>query len=168
MLNNVESMLGYAIEQSRQLSHELSPPVLHHSGMATALDWLVRQMNTQFGLEAELAATGDPAGNASLNAFVFRSVKELLFNITKHAGVKEARVTLSCIDGNMVVKVIDRGKGFDPGDRKSSDGEYGLGLLSISERARYIGGGMTIDSAPGCGSCITLTLPLDEVDSDLT
>lgn len=92
----VEQILTESITKTRRLSHELSPAVLHHSGLVAGLRWLSGQMNEQFGLNVLLKADAAPAiKNFALNLFVFRAVQELLFNIIKHAGVKQARVTLT-------------------------------------------------------------------------
>ena len=92
--------------------------------------------------------------------FVFRAVQELLFNVVKHAGVKTAHVALSSSDGCLAVSVSDQGQGFDPGILDSITSLGGLGLLSLRERANYIGGSLSIESAAGKGSSFTLTVPI--------
>jgi CheY-like chemotaxis protein len=89
---------------------------------------------------------------------LFRAVQELLFNVVKHAGVSSARLALSDVDGQVSISVSDQGKGFDHDRLNASDA--GFGLMSIRERARYMGGSLTIDSAPGHGSRFTLVVPL--------
>jgi CheY-like chemotaxis protein len=93
--------------------------------------------------------------------FVFRAVKELLFNITKHAGVEKALVELSSTDRDFVITVSDQGKGFDSEVLKPTAAIYGLGLLSIRERVRHIGGDLIIESAPGRGSSFKIIVPVD-------
>jgi PAS domain S-box-containing protein len=161
MLQHVNQILEESIAKSRRLSHELSPAVLHHSSLFEVLQWLSRQMSDQFGLQVELEADGEhPFEYAPLKRFLFRAVKELLFNIVKHAGAKSARVLLTGTDSSLVITVSDQGLGFDPGTIDSSIEKAGFGLLSIRERASYIGGNLAIDSAPGKGSRFTLAVPL--------
>jgi signal transduction histidine kinase len=164
LLNNVDQLLEQSIALSRRLSHELSPPVLHHSGLADALEWLGRQMSEQFGLQVRLEAEeASSLASSPLKVFLFRAVQELLFNAVKHAGVDRARVVVSRSEDNLVVTVSDGGRGFDPSFPETPaarSGSEGLGLLSLRERACYIGGNLEIDSAPGRGSRFLLTVPL--------
>jgi PAS domain S-box-containing protein len=161
-LKSVERLLEASIAKSRHLSHELSPVLLHHAGLVDALNWLTRQMNAQFGLQAELEANGlQLPESAPLKVFLYRALQELLFNVAKHSGVKSARIVLSASDGRLEMTVSDRGKGFDTGILDAANAALtGFGLLSLRERASYIGGNLAIESAPGHGSRFTLTVPL--------
>jgi PAS domain S-box-containing protein len=160
LLGDVNQLIGKSISKTRRLSHELCPPVLHHSGLAEALQWLALQMEAQFGLKVELKTEQEGIHSRAIKEFVFRAVKELLFNITKHAYVKKARVVLSHFGKSLVVTVSDSGKGFDASVLEPTAAVSGLGLLSIRERVRHMGGNLTIESAPGHGSQFTLTLPI--------
>jgi signal transduction histidine kinase/ActR/RegA family two-component response regulator len=161
-LLNVEHLLVESIAKSRRLSHELSPAILHHSGLVPALNWLAQQMDKQFGLQVQLETQkAQQLDAASLKVFIFRSVQELLFNIVKHAGVKSARIVLFNSNDRLSVSVIDHGRGFDPGILDFSAEKAGFGLLSIKERAQYVGGCLSIESTPGSGSRLILTVPLN-------
>ncbi len=163
----VEQLLQDSIDKSRRLSHELSPPVLNHSGLVAALKWLAARMEEQFGLQVEFEADADGQfDNEPVKVFMFRAVQELLFNIVKHAGVKIARVQICRKESNIVTTVSDRGRGFISEVLNSTSEKAGFGLMSIRERASYIGGGLEIESTPGKGSRFTLTLPLDLTVAD--
>jgi PAS domain S-box-containing protein len=167
LLAHVERMLADSIAKSRHLSHELSPVVLYQAGLVVALQWLARQMQEQFELRVELESqTAQPVASEPLMLFIFRAVQELLFNVVKHAGVKSARVAIRDTDGGLSVAVSDQGRGFNPDILETFTVPTGLGLLSLKERASYIGGRLAIDSAPGRGSRFTLTVPfsLDRAD----
>jgi len=165
----VEQLLEESINKSRHLSHELSPPVLHHSDLIAALNGLARQMNEQFGLQVELQADAKQYfESAPLKLFVFRAVQELLFNVVKHADVGSARIALSGSDGRLDITVSDRGRGLDPEMLDSATAPAGFGLLALRERARHIGGDLVIQSAPGQGSRFTLTIPLNAPKVDET
>ncbi|MBI5581722.1 MAG: PocR ligand-binding domain-containing protein [Deltaproteobacteria bacterium] len=167
MLANVERMLEESIEKSRRLSHELSPAVLHHSGLGAALQWLAGQMRDQFGLQVQLEAdSAQPFESASLKVFLFRAVQELLFNVVKHAGVRIVQVVLSGSDSSLAITVSDQGRGFNPDILDSYTATRGFGLLSLRERARYIGGRLAIESAPEQGSRFTLTVPISHAGAD--
>ena len=167
VLTRVEEILAESIAKSRRLSHELSPAVLHQAGLFAALQWLARQMQEQFELQVELASHAEqPPGCAPLNSFLFRAVQELLFNIVKHAGVRSANVILFSNENALTVTVSDQGRGFDPAAIDSCREKAGFGLLSIRERASYIGGQLDIESAPNRGSRFTLRVPVVLPDAE--
>jgi PAS domain S-box-containing protein len=166
-LAKVLQLLEKSIDKSRHLSYELSPAMLHHSGLVTALQWLARQQGEQFGLLVELESNGDQQLESThLKVFLFRAVQELLFNIVKHAKVKSARVVLSVSDNCISISVSDKGCGFNPRILDNHVFTEGLGLLSLRERAKYIGGNLVIESVPGKGSCFTLTVPFHITKGD--
>ncbi|KJS33078.1 MAG: hypothetical protein VR64_04000 [Desulfatitalea sp. BRH_c12] len=160
-LTDVEGMLADLIYKARRLSHELSPAVLHHTGLVDALKWLCRNMREQFGLDVHITADGvEQYENMPLKMFAFRAVQELLFNVVKHAGVKSARVSVSGTQGQLTISVSDPGKGFDPLILKKPNHKGGIGLLSLRERVSYVGGSLLIESAHEAGSRFTLTIPV--------
>jgi PAS domain S-box-containing protein len=160
MIKNVRQILGDSIFKIRRLSHELSPAVLYHSGLIAGLKWLSGQMNEQFGLTTAIEKNTDVlVESLPIKVFLFRAVQELLFNIVKHAGVKSARIDLSSSNNFFAITVSDQGQGFDPTKLENASDCIGFGLLTIKERARFIGGSLTIDSAPGKGSRFTLKIP---------
>ncbi len=160
VLNDVEKLLDESIRKSRHLAHELSPPVLQ-IGLVPAIKWLARQIEEQFGLKIQLEIKAKHHfEDESLRTCMFRSVKELLFNIVKHAGVKNARLILSGSENALIITIIDNGCGFNTDILNNLQHKVGFGLLTIKERANYIGGSLTIDSTPGKGSKFTLTMPL--------
>jgi PAS domain S-box-containing protein len=161
LLSGVEKLLEESIGKSRRLSHELSPAILHHAGLAASLEWLARQMKESHGLEVELEAGGiEERVEKPFKTFLFRSVQELLFNVVKHSQARKARVRLSCSGGQLAVTVSDSGQGFDARILDPAAGQaIGSGLLSIRERLLAIGGSLEVESAPGAGSRLTLTFP---------
>lgn len=156
---NIDRLLEEAIAVSRGLSQQLSPPVLHQFGLAAALEWLARENDEQFGLKVQLETHAPDVKDSSLKVFIFRAVQELLFNIVKHSGVKSANVILTAVDQHLVLTISDPGRGFDPEILNSPVKKGGLGLVSLRERVRAIGGDLVIDSAPGRGCRFTLTVP---------
>ena len=163
LLGNVDRLLEHAIEKSRSLSQDLSPAILHNSGLTFSLNWLTVKMSEKFGLFTDLSIrTEQPFLSAPLKVFIFRAVQELLSNVVHHSGEKIARIVLSGSENSIVATVSDAGLGFDPAilSTTMTAAHSGLGLLSLRERASYIGGSLDIESAPGHGSRITLTVPL--------
>jgi CheY-like chemotaxis protein len=96
-----------------------------------------------------------------MRVLLFQSVRELLFNVVKHAEVETAEVCLRRLDDHVKITVSDKGKGFDPQAAYPCEGKGGgFGLFSIRERLNLLGGTMEVDSAPGRGSRFTLCAPL--------
>lgn len=93
---------------------------------------------------------------------LFRSVRELLWNCVKHAGVSKAAITLEQLEQSLYIHISDQGVGFDP--RSASETEYspthGFGLLSIRERMLSLGGRLVLESSPRNGTTATLVVPL--------
>lgn len=160
-VEQVTELIDDAIETSRSLTAELSPPILLHGDLVLALQWLVRWKHSKYGLDTRLIVRNKikpPADEITL--LLFQALRELLFNVVKHAGVKEATVTIGEDNGMIEAVVEDRGRGFDPaGLRAEGGGSEGIGLFSIRERLSYFGGFMEIQSAPGKGSRFRMTLP---------
>lgn len=164
----VDTLLREAIEVSRSLTVELSPPVLHSSGFVAAVEWLGRQSDQKHQLEVRVHADDscrdqlDAEMDDKVRVFLFEAVRELLFNVAKYAEVDQVDVRIEWLSETRDVRVvvIDEGVGFDPASRPSDDGEAGgFGLFSVQERLQLLGGTMTIDSQPGRGTRVTLTVP---------
>ncbi len=161
----VEQLLCASNDVARGLSHELSPVALQQGNLAGALKWLAGWMeqNHRLSVRVEGEAITAPLED-SVKVLLFQSVRELLFNVVKHAGVKRAKVRLTETgEGQLEILVSDQGKGFDAA-RTSNGGETstGLGLFSIRERLHLLGGRMEMQSASGRGSQFRLLAPLQK------
>jgi PAS domain S-box-containing protein len=166
-LSNVSHLLEASIRESRHLSHELFPQVLQHADLGAALKWIARYYGEQFGLQVALEIhTAWQAESKPIKVFLFRAVKELLFNVVKHADVKSARIDLAVSDACLVLTVSDRGRGIKPDILNFDAAPVGLGLLSLRERAQYLGGSLAIETSPGLGSRVTLKVPISVANAD--
>jgi NarL family two-component system sensor histidine kinase YdfH len=105
--------------------------------------------------------TGEPALPESTEDHILRVLSEALANITRHAQAGQVWVSLATDDAQVELLVRDNGQGFDPGAQIHS-GHYGL--LGMRERARLIGGALTVTSAPGEGTEIRLAAPTHKGD----
>ncbi len=159
----VEQLLSDSISSARVLTSELSPPVLHESGLPDGLRWLARWMGDKHALAVDLSVAADlPRLAEDASVLLFESVRELLFNVVKHASAAPATVTVRRTEDNDIrIVVSDTGPGFDR-DLGSvpDDVAGGLGLFSIRERLGLLGGQLHIESVPGTGSRVSLTAPL--------
>ena len=161
-LPEVKGQLAEAIDAARSLSYELFPPVLERSGLPAALAWLADWTRKKYGLEVELHADSLANSNRKdIRTLLLESVRELLFNAVKHAGVDRVTVDLTREANDMLhITVSDQGVGFDPWliEQAQTD-QIGWGLFSIRERLTLLGGRFEIESAPGRGSRFVLTVP---------
>ena len=158
----VLDLLGQSIEASRSLTAELSPPVLHDAGLAAGLMWLARWMQEKHGLTVEVTAQAPAAPLADdLRLMSFQAVRELLFNIVKHSGVKVAQVTMAeDADQNLRIVVSDQGKGCDAAALGMGNTPGSFGLFNIRERLAFLDGRLEIESAPGEGTRVILSAPI--------
>jgi PAS domain S-box-containing protein len=165
-IKEVEELIDESIASSRSLTAELSPPILHVAGLNAGLEWLSRQMADRQGLlvDLELEEIGDLPDD--LKILLFESVRELLFNVAKHSRTRSSTVNLRQVDGSLQLTISDQGVGFDPsGASRPGESGRGFGLFSVRERLRLFGGGMEIQSAPGQGSRIFLSVPLPQIET---
>ena len=170
IITDVEEVTNKAIEYTRTLISQLSPPALSESGLPMALQWLTEQMpqhDLSVSLHVKTKIPMIPEDHALL---LFQSIRELLINCVKHAETHEATITLEQVDGSIYIQISDRGVGFDL--VSASKNEYsptsGFGLFSIRERMLSLGGRFELESSPGNGTTAMLVLPLVTVLSNLS
>ncbi len=162
----IEALIDEAIRSSRSLTAELSPPILHDAGLTAGLEWLGRRVADTHGLFVYLKAEQIGPLPEDLTIVLFEAVRELLFNVTKHADTNSAAVILRQIDNFLEIAITDQGVGFDPNDIPPAGGTgSGFGLFSLRERLELFGGKLMIDSAPGRGSRFMIAVPITKVES---
>ncbi len=157
----IADLLDDAIETSRSLTSELSPPVLREGGLVPATEWLVRWMRDKHGLDIRLTVRNNiDLLSEPILLLLFQAIRELLFNVVKHAFVKTAELELSMGNDQIEVSVRDEGVGFNTEllDSKRAD-SGGFGLFSIKERLSIFGGRLEIASSPGSGSVFRMLVP---------
>jgi len=158
----VEELLNQSMRASRSLMAELSPAVLRAPDFTGAVEWLASWMQENQGLAVNVDVMGEISlEREDVRILLFETIRELLFNVAKHSGVKTAAVRLARSDNALEVMVSDDGAGFDPAELRPGGGfSEGFGLFSIRERLDYLGGRMEISSLPGRGSRVILTVPI--------
>ncbi len=162
-ITEVESLVDESIAASRSLTAELSPPILHEAGLKEGLEWLARRMADKQGLIVDLEMEDIAPLPDDLKIMLFESVRELLFNIVKHAHTHSASLNLRRVDGLLQLTISDEGDGFDPNALpKPGESGHGFGLFSVRERLELFEGSMEIQSAPAQGSRIFLSVPIPE------
>ncbi|GJL58281.1 MAG: two-component hybrid sensor and regulator [Nitrospirales bacterium] len=166
VLGEIDRILDQSLRYTRSLVAQLVPSVLYQFGLLKALRWLAEDM-TQYGLSVEVNMERDHLTLTESEAvLLFQSVRELMMNVVKHAGVDRVylAVTLSSSD-EVCIEISDRGVGFDPTlIERHSQASNQFGLFSIRERMSLLGGRMVIDSSSGSGTRIRLYMALSEQD----
>ena len=154
----MQGLLDATVAAARRISSDLRPLMLDDLGLAAATDWLVQSFSQRTGIACSLEAEEpdldlqDPYATA-----VFRVLQESLTNIAKHAGATKVSVRVERRDDRIALEVRDNGRGFSTAE-PAKPGSYGL--LGLRERASLLGGEVSIDSVPGRGTTMRLTLPL--------
>lgn len=144
----------------RRVVVDLSPPDLANLGLVPTLQRYVTTMSALFDRECVFLINGAPHRIAAYRELaVFRFVQETLANAFKYAGAAEVSLTMDLEPDSMVISVDDSGPGFDLATRSRNSG---YGLESIRRNAARAGGTLQVDSLPGNGTSITLTVPFKE------
>ncbi len=165
MLDEISDSLRQTVQETRELIYDLSPPQLNEIGLSAAISgWLEKQVEKRYGLKVECIVSGseEPVDDDT-RAILFRSVRELVTNVIKHA--RATRVNIRVNQNNDRIKVIvrDDGAGFDANAiSQSIIDEYGFGLFSIKERMADLDGSLEIISEPGQGTEAIMTVPLEK------
>ncbi len=156
----LEEWLVEAINITRQLSKDLSPLNLQGEDMTEVILWLDSQMKEQYGLEVEFINEGIHFRfDDNLQIILFQAIRELLFNVVKHAGTLEAKVTIKLEqNGSIRIIVSDEGAGFDPALVLSED-NTAHGLVTIQHQLRLFGCSLALDSNPGNGTRAVIDCP---------
>jgi len=165
--DRVVELIDEAIETSRSLTVELSPPILLQGDLLSSLRWLAHSMHDRYGLDVNVAGEEIQPLTEAVLLMLFQGARELLFNVVKHAGVKAASVELNQLKDQTSLIVKDEGAGFDTAEIQGKKGQSGgLGLFGINERLSYMGGRMEISSVPGRGSRFELIVPHSAINAE--
>lgn len=162
-VKELDALLADASRQVRSLTSQLTPHVLRNLGLPAALRWLCGEMQNHYALQLDCQVDDLPAGvelSPAQESILFRGVRELLFNVFKHAGTPCARVSLNYAAGTLSIVVEDKGVGMLAAAADMRFASSGFGLLSIRERLAYLGGSMVMESGAGAGMKVLLRMPL--------
>jgi signal transduction histidine kinase len=148
----------------RHLSHELHPNALEHLGLLEALRERCDDFTQDSGVAVRLDVSDTwPEVSDALALCLYRVAQEALRNVARHAEARRVTVALARHDGHLTMQVSDDGCGFDPTNATAR--RKGLGLISLAERVRMLGGELAITAGPGNGTHLAVTLPAGESDA---
>lgn len=165
-VKEAKELIQQSIEDARTLTFDLSPPILYDLGLNAALAWLAEDIEKKFGLKVEVHAAETPLPlDDATAALLFRAIRELLTNVSKHASSPRASVSIHRSEGAAHVTVEDEGVGFDVGQLLSGAASQGFGLFSVREQIGRLGGKVEIESTRPSGTRVKLEIPLTGTSS---
>ena len=155
------------LAEARRLVWDLRPAPLRAASLGDALGRLADRLAEETGISATATVTGTPRPlSADAEVTLLRVTQEALANVARHAAAGRVALTLSYMDGEAALDVRDDGVGFAPGSRQGGAGpggtgsNGGLGLPGMRERVEALGGRLAVESAPGRGTTIAVTVPV--------
>ncbi|MYV66165.1 sensor histidine kinase, partial [Streptomyces sp. SID2131] len=162
------------LTEARRFVRALTPSDLEHGSLAAALERLCEPGAGPYGADAggpgagprvRFSVSGTPVELPTpYEVALLRIAQSALANTVRHASASRAEITLSFMDASVTLDVVDDGQGFEPGSvRPSSEG--GFGLPAMRSRAESLGGTFTVESAPGQGTAVAVSLPLSDKGS---
>jgi len=150
------ALCGQSLDDTRQLSRLLRPPILDDLGLEPALRWLGRSVEEATGLPVVVEIEMLPSLDGELQTLLFRVAQEALNNAAKHAAASSLLLRLVRRGPQLQLQLIDDGNGFDPSATTS-----GSGLGGMRERLRLYGGQLELRSSPGHGTRLRALVPLE-------
>jgi signal transduction histidine kinase len=160
-VNKLQSLVGLievSIQSVRHISGDLRPAVLDHLGLAEAIEWEAARFERRTGIRCRVTSSlNREMPDRSQALALFRIVQEALTNVVRHAHAGAVRITLRERGRLMTVTVRDNGRGITKAQKASVDS---IGLLGMTERARLIGGRITISGVQGRGTTVTVQVPI--------
>lgn len=165
LFEQIREEIVEASEGVKRLSRGLRPPEIEELGLELAVQAYARTLSEGGVFDATVLSGGvDPYLDSTAKLALYRIIQEAISNARRHSGTGEATVRMALEGDGVVVEITDRGTGFALVNR--GDGERGLGLIGMQERATMIGGQIVIDSRPGQGTTIRVVVPADAESED--
>jgi PAS domain S-box-containing protein len=160
-LNEIFGLLNKAINESRQITYDLSPPVLHELGLISAFKWRLEQIEQMHQIETELIGEKTNLQLKKENTiFIYRIVNELLLNVLKHANATEIKIEIEQKRFKYRISVTDNGIGFKSAFDNSAKKTGSYGLLSIKERLQSFNGRLILKSEPEIYTTAAIEIPV--------
>ena len=154
----VRAMVETTTKTVQRISSGLRPKILDTVGLAAAVEWHIREFTKRTSIEVHLEQSDTlPSMDDAVATGVYRIIQEALTNIARHSEATRAEVALRLNTGELHVEIIDNGKGIDQAMLVHPES---LGIMSMQERARMLGGKVLFTSNPGNGTRVILTAPI--------
>jgi len=163
-LQSMKKLIAQTFAIVRDVATALRPPILD-AGIGSAIEWQGRRFETRTQIPCLVQVPERPIRLSDAKAIgLFRVLQEALTNVMRHAEAQTVELRLSLAERQLRLEIADDGKGFEvePGRRRSS-----YGLIGIRERLLMVGGRLDIQSAPGEGCILAVTVPLDDGEGEI-
>ncbi|HZL80804.1 MAG TPA: GAF domain-containing sensor histidine kinase, partial [Demequina sp.] len=161
-LADAKGILAETLDNIRRFCRDLRPSLIDDLGLVDAVDWLVSDLRSRVGMTVGLEVH-EPRRRLSSRdeLLVFRIVQEALHNVERHAQAAWVGVVLDFRDGRLVAQVVDDGRGFASSGRVEREKlDQGLGLRGMHERTKLLRGSLVVESRPGRGTTVRLSVPV--------
>ena len=155
------ALINNAINETRTLTNELSPPILYESGLVAAINWRLEQVKEINSIDTKLIISSIvPQLNNDVNTLLFRIVSELIVNSIKYAKTEYLEIELLTNENNLIISVLDSGEWIDNKRVNTFSGDGGFGLFNIREKLDFIQGSLQFESENGKGTKAIVRIPL--------
>jgi signal transduction histidine kinase len=161
LVNKLQSLIGLievSIQSVRQISSDLRPAVLDHLGLKEAVQWEATKFQARTGIRCRVAwGLKDGLTDRTRQLALFRILQEALTNVVRHAHAGAVRISMRVRGKVLTLTIRDNGRGITKAELSSVES---IGLLGMTERARLLGGQVTITGVPGRGTTVTVLVPV--------
>jgi len=161
-LRKVYEQIKEVLQEVRYFGRDLRPSILDDLGLHAALEWLVDQLQAEHNVECNFQVLGEERRlSTEAEVMIFRIVQEAMRNIGKHSRASRAEIAVKFEPGETTIMVADNGVGFQVSESVGDLTRAGkLGLAGMQERARLLGGSLSVQSEPGKGTTIVVRAPV--------
>jgi signal transduction histidine kinase len=159
LIAKTESIIDESISEIRNIAHQLMPKGLSSKGLVTLLTEYFDDLENLYSADIHFTSDITATPNSDIQLNLYRIISELVLNAAKHGGAKVISVSLETHEDGINIIIRDDGTGFNAMKKSNT----GMGLKSIESRVSYLKGNMEIQSSPGAGSCIDISiLPIED------
>lgn len=161
LLRSAVELADVAVREVRTVSYLMHPPMLDEAGLGPALRWYARGFAERSGIQVQVDVPAEmPRQSQELETTIFRIVQEALTNVHRYSGSPKALIRIACQNGDICAEVRDEGCGLPPPRRSWGSAEaLGVGIAGMRERVKQLNGAFELESAPGTGTTVRVTLP---------
>ena len=161
-LSDMRPRLLSALEEVNRIILDLRPTLLEDMGLLTALRWFASQRLETLDVKVHIMSEDTARPEPHIETTLYRIAQEALNNVAKHAHARQVWLNMALRDERFILTIRDDGVGFDPNEvLNNPDDRTGIGLFGMQERAALVGGTLGINSCPGNGTTIIVTIPVD-------
>ncbi|MFZ5595964.1 MAG: sensor histidine kinase [Bacillota bacterium] len=162
-LQALQNMVRQSLQDVRKIIFDLRPMVLDDLGLVPAVKRYVEDFQNQYGITVEMVVIGTPRRfSMAVEVALFRVMQECLSNIRKHSRCSHVVIKMEILDDKINMLIKDNGVGFNIGSVISGENKNCFGLLGIRERAQILDGEVIINTSPGNGTAVSISIPLED------